>query len=212
MVRLPFLLVTLVGTGCYRPPNLPTTPWEAPVLSSGEDSPWRICAPERDQLIQCVVDGDTFDTRACGTANGAERFRMLGIDAPETEKPGVEAGCFADNALRELNRVMTGRVLTLSFDRNCTDVRTRTLAYVWMDAQEAEFVLDPRVYSDLRADVGDTGDAEPRVMLNEYFLLAGFARRFDEDWVEPLRWEAELIAAERLAQSRRNGLWGTCSQ
>ena len=48
------------------------------------------------------------------------------------------------------------------------------------------------------------------VMINAYLLATGYARRFDEAWVEALYWENELVAAERLAELRQNGLWATC--
>jgi endonuclease YncB( thermonuclease family) len=70
------------------------------------------------------------------------------------------------------------------------------------------------VLDDVTSDVADTDEEEPvrRVLLNEYLLLAGWVRRYDEDWVEPLSLEADLIAAERLAQVRQQGLWGRCAE
>ena len=210
------LLTMLLATACYRAPDLPTTPYQAPPLISDENSPVRICAPERDVRVACTVDGDTFDAFTCGQDAGGERFRMLGIDAPETEKPGKPADCYADIAAQELRRVLSNRFVTLAFDRTCTDVYGRTLAYVWMDLDEARNLLDPRVLDELEASadvvVSDTGGtaSTARVLINTYMLLAGYARRFDEDWVEPLRFEAEMIAAERLASVRANGLWAAC--
>jgi endonuclease YncB( thermonuclease family) len=207
--------------GCYRGPDLPTTPWEAPPLVSGEDDAWRLCAPDRPLRVGCTLDGDTFDGPLCGNGDeGSERFRMLGINAPEIEHPGEPAQCWGDIASQELGRVLNNRTVTISFDRFCTDVYSRTLAYVWMELGEARQVLDPRVVDDLRVTKTsgieqDTGDltTEPvvtLVLINEYMLRAGYARRFDEDWVEPLRWEPEMIAAERTAQVRGMGLWATC--
>lgn len=62
----------------------------------------------------------------------------------------------------------------------------RTLVYVWMEADE----LEP--------------------LINEYLLLGGFARLFDEAWVDPLRWQNEFVEATTIAQHRRSGLWSAC--
>lgn len=209
MTRLWFPLLLI---GCYTPPDLPITPWADGVLVSEEGDPTFVCAPERIARVSCTIDGDTSDIVACG--DGGERLRLLGIDAPETEKPGTEAECFADLATAELSRLIDGRVVTLSFDRQCTDAFTRTLAYIWLDLDDAQDVLPDDVIEELltlRSDsLSDTGAANQRILVNEYMLLKGFVRRFDEEWVEPLRWEPELVAAERLAQVRREGLWSAC--
>lgn len=202
------LLLTLLAA-CYDAPDLPTIPWEAPPLVSADDSPIRICAPERPARVACVTDGDTFDSGQCG--DGGETWRMLGINAPETEKPGQEAECYADIAATELRRLLLARNVVLTHDRECTDVYRRTLGYVWIDARTAFSVLDAQILDDLeRLGLADLTSDDGLVMLNAYLLVAGFVRRFDEEWVEPLRWEAELIAAERLAQVRRAGLWSAC--
>jgi endonuclease YncB( thermonuclease family) len=197
--------------GCYRAPDLPTTPYEAPVLSSSEGGPFTACAPRRDVVVACTVDGDTLDVGQCGESAGGERVRLLGIDAPETEKPGQEVECFADRAASELQRIAAGRYLTLTFDAECTDTFGRTLAYVWMDLRDAEIVLDgPQLDELVESSTFDEDDASPQVLLNEYLLLGGFVQRFSEEWVEDLRWEQDLIAAERLAYARQQGLWSSC--
>lgn len=201
------LLPLLITVGCYTPPNLDTTPWETPILSQGEFSP---CATARVERVACIIDGDTFDTFSCGSDDEA-RIRMLGLQAPEVEKPGEEAQCYADASTRELSRILLDRTVTLTFDAECEGVFGRTLAYVWMPADEVEPLLDARTFEDLtESSTFDEDDAEPLILLNEYMLLAGFSRRYDEDWVDPLRWEPEFIEAETLAQNRRAGLWSIC--
>jgi len=202
------LLLALLA--CQDVDDIPGTPWDVPILVSDPEDPWHRCAPDRDVRVDCTLDGDTFDISACGEG---ERVRMLGIDAPETEKPGKEADCWGPEAAAELNRLLAGRVVTLSFDRECKDIfpppNDRTLAWVWMDVQDAVTLFDPSLLDDVLDDV-DLTEERPRVLLNEYLLLAGWARRYDEAWVQPLALEGELIAAERLAMVRRQGLWGRC--
>lgn len=195
---LPALLLA-----CYAPPDLPTTPYALPHL--GDAGPG-VCRAERDLRVTCVIDGDTFGIGDCTPDAG--RFRLLGIDAPEAARPGTEAECFADAATDELRRLAEGQLLTVSYDRACTDVYGRDLVYLWLDAEEAERHIPASLLSRLPAAQGD--DQAPAVLLNAYLLVAGFARRFDADWVEPLRYEHELIAAERTAALRQNGLWARC--
>ena len=185
----------LIG-GCYQPPEFPpTVPWDAPVLVSETDAPYATCAPASNERIQCALDGDTVDVGACG--GDAERIRMLGIDAPETANLGSGPDCYANQAFSELQRIVDGRVLTLSYDRECTGVFGRTLAYLWLDLEDAYARLGEDAVEDVlslhREDVED----EPMVLLNTYLLLRGYVRRFDEAWVAPLRYDAEFAAAER---------------
>ncbi len=203
--------LTLLALGaCYspNPSGLPTIPYEAPILEA--EGIVEVCAPERLSVVACVVDGDTLDLTRCGLDGGGERVRLLGIDAPETEKPGTEADCYGDIASRELSRLLLGRSVWLSFDAECEGVFQRTLAYVWMDQEDAEVVMSRPLFEDLlesqTSEVGMSG----RVMINTYLLLGGFVTRFDEAWVEPLKWQSELIEAEQLARARRQGLWSTC--
>ncbi|MCB9663159.1 MAG: thermonuclease family protein [Alphaproteobacteria bacterium] len=193
----------LLVPACYTPPDLPVTPFETPILVDGT---FEVCASERAVRVACTVDGDTVDLASCGSAG--ERVRLLGIDAPETAKPGEGAQCGADEAAAFLARVVDHQIVRVGFDATCTDVYDRTLAYLWLDRAYAERALDAQVLEDVVRLHG--ADPEDPVLLSTYLLAAGWARRFDEDWVEPLRFERELQAAERLARVRGAGVWGTC--
>jgi micrococcal nuclease len=201
-------LVPLLLVGCYTPPDVETTPFETPILTNETVG---ACASQRGERVACVIDGDTFDAFECGTDNRTDTIRLLGIDAPETEKPGSEAQCFADTAFAELARITEGRFVQLTFDSECQGVFGRTLAYVWMEAQELEPLIDARLFEDLTdSSTFDEDDDRPLMLINEYLLLGGFARLFDEAWVDPLRWQPELVEATTIAQNRRSGLWGIC--
>lgn len=202
------LALTVALAGCYTPPDLPVVPYEAPILS-GDGTPVEVCAPERDARVGCTIDGDTVDLDDCG--EDGERLRLLGIDAPETAKPGTPAECYADLAEAELRRVVGDEIVRLAFDRDCVDVfGERTLAYLWLDQTTARARLGEDETDDVLAIHGASDDPDARVLVNTYLLLEGWVRRYDEEWVEPLRWEAEFIAAERLAQVRGNRLWSAC--
>ncbi len=181
---------------------------EVPYLSSSDDGAAAACAPERPDRVACGIDGDTVDLSVCG--GDAERVRMLGIDAPETAKPGQSAECGADLAASTLDQVLTGQSVSLTFDRDCEGVFGRTLAYVWMDADDAVRALGADDVEEMHALQGDGDDEEAPVLINAWMLWTGLARRYDEDWVEPLREGPLLIAAERIARSRSSGVWGAC--
>jgi micrococcal nuclease len=91
--------------------------------SSGPDRGERVTAS-----VVRVVDGDTIVVTLDGVE---ESVRYIGIDTPETSKPGQALECFANEAT-ELNRrlVTEGRVV-LGFDRELRDAYDRLLAYVW---------------------------------------------------------------------------------
>src|SRR6478609_2341097 len=76
-----------------------------------------------------VVDGDTIDIR--DDNRGRLRVRLLGIDTPETKKPGYTVGCWGPEATEFAQSTMVGQRVALvpdpTLDR--TDRFGRTLAY-----------------------------------------------------------------------------------
>jgi micrococcal nuclease len=71
-----------------------------------------------------VVDGDTIVV-------GDERVRLIGIDTPETVKPGTPVQCFGREASAELKRLVEGRRVRLERDVEERDRYGRLLAYVY---------------------------------------------------------------------------------
>jgi endonuclease YncB( thermonuclease family) len=155
--------------------------------------------------VTAAVDGDTLDVRA---ADGDERVRLLGVDAPELAHHGLPAGCGASEA-HEALRGLEGRIVTLGFDRVCADAYGRTLAYAAVPREDLERAW-PDAARVLPLVDRATGADEPEPDLSVALLAAGRVRRFDEAWVQPLRAERALLAAERLARARASGVWGDC--
>ena len=197
-----FTLLITLSTGClYQPPSdLDLVKGDVPIVAVGQ------CQPSRVDRAACVIDGDTFDVGQCGDDFG-ERIRMLGIDAPELAHPDQEEECYADLAHRELQRLITGQSVTLTFDVDCEGVFGRTLAYVWLQGDDAEAVFDPADLDEL-ADTTEAGDDS--VLVNEYLLIRGFARLYDEDFADDIRLFDRLSSAETVARSRGAGLWASC--
>jgi len=74
-----------------------------------------------------VVDGDTIKVRYDGEE---EYVRYIGIDTPESVKPGSPVECFGPEA-KELNERLVGDRVRLVFDRERRDRYGRLLAYVY---------------------------------------------------------------------------------
>ena len=75
-----------------------------------------------------VVDGDTVVVR---TGGHEERVRYIGVDTPESVKPGTPVQCFAKAASAENRRLVEGREVRLVEDLDAHDRYGRTLAYVY---------------------------------------------------------------------------------
>jgi micrococcal nuclease len=112
-----YLLLVLVATVILRP-------WEeVPRLFAGE--------PARSEWAYVIraVDGDTIEARVGGEV---EDIRYIGIDTPETVKPGTPVQCFGPRAHRFNARLVGRRRVRLVFDAERRDVYGRLLAYVYL--------------------------------------------------------------------------------
>lgn len=127
-------------------------------------------------LVEDVVDGDTFVGQG---ADGEERVRIIGVDTPETSS----GDCYAQEAKTFLLRQIFGKWVWLTFDRGCTDVFDRTLAYVHLGTNEQDFV-------------------------QRQILLGGYAQAFPFDDTSTF----EDLFAQDEATARENGVggWGQC--
>lgn len=76
-----------------------------------------------------VVDGDTVEVRLDGKT---EDVRYIGVDTPETVKPGAPVDCFGPQASAFNHRLVEGRRVRLVFGVEQRDVYGRLLAYVYL--------------------------------------------------------------------------------
>jgi micrococcal nuclease len=76
-----------------------------------------------------VIDGDTIEVALPG---GVEDVRYIGIDTPETVKPGTPVQCYGPKAHRVNERLVAGRRARLVFDTERRDIYHRLLAYVYV--------------------------------------------------------------------------------
>jgi micrococcal nuclease len=75
-----------------------------------------------------VVDGDTIHVAVGGRE---ERVRYIGVDTPESVKPGTPVQCFAKRASAYNARLVAGQRVKLVLDAEHRDRYGRLLAYVY---------------------------------------------------------------------------------
>jgi micrococcal nuclease len=74
-----------------------------------------------------VIDGDTIEVRVRGRY---EDVRLIGIDTPETKKPGTPIQCFGPRASRFTHSLLEGKRVHLVLGAERRDTYGRLLAYV----------------------------------------------------------------------------------
>jgi micrococcal nuclease len=140
---------------------------------SGDPGP-----PTYDARVVHVVDGDTI---AVALRDGRrETVRVLGVDTPETVKPGTPVQCYGPEASRYTKSRLTGRAVRLELDAETRDRYGRLLAYVLVDGRRFDDELLRLGYA--RLLVIAPNDAHGRA----------------------------LLAAENDAREHRRGLWSAC--
>jgi micrococcal nuclease len=87
------------------------------------------CGSSPAVRVDRVVDGDTIVVRIDGRE---ERLRYIGVDTPESVKPGERAQCFGKTAAAANRRLVEGRELRLVYDAEPRDHYGRLLAYVYV--------------------------------------------------------------------------------
>lgn len=131
-------------------------------------------------LVLKVVDGDTIDIR--DDDRGRLRVRILGIDTPETRKPGFTVGCWGPEATAFAKATMLGQRVALVTDptQDATDRYGRTLAYL------------------VRGDGWDYSVEAARAGTAQSYVYAR----------NPVARYGAIVAAEAEARDARRGLWG----
>lgn len=127
-----------------------------------------------------VVDGDTIAVERSGRE---DKVRYIGVDTPETKKPGSPVECYGRRASAENERLVRGERVRLVADAEARDRYGRMLAYVY------------------RADDGRFVNAE--------LVRGGFAQPLT---IPPNVAHADEFAAlARTARRQGRGLWGACA-
>ncbi len=80
--------------------------------------------------VERVVDGDTVVVRLDGRR---ERVRYIGVDTPESVRPGTRVQCYGKAAAAANRRLVQGAQVRLVYDAEARDRFGRLLAYVYRD-------------------------------------------------------------------------------
>ena len=137
-------------------------------------------APITRGTVSRVVDGDTIHVSAGGRT---QDVRLIGIDTPETVDPNRPVGCYGPQASASMKHWLTGKEVSLVYDRETHDKYGRYLAYVYLDGN-------------------------PRVSVEQRLLTDGYARTLS---IPPNTAHAsEYAALERAAAIAGRGLWSAC--
>jgi micrococcal nuclease len=107
-------------------------PWES-WDALGQDEPRAASV-----TVTRVVDGDTVEVELDGET---EDVRYIGVDTPETVKPGVPVDCFGPQASSFNHRLVEGRPVRLVFGAERRDQYGRLLAYVYLGDRFVNAVL-----------------------------------------------------------------------
>src|SRR3954468_7195117 len=135
--------------------------------------------PTADGTVTRVVDGDTIHVAVGGQD---ETVRYIGIDTPESVKPGTPVQCFAKAASAANERLVDGRRVRLSYDAERRDRYGRLLAYVYRDGDDA--------------------------FVNARLVEDGYARTLT---IPPnVRFADRFASLARSAREQRRGLWRAC--
>jgi micrococcal nuclease len=151
------------------------------VRHGGRGSPSGGAGSSRTAHVLRTIDGDTILVAVGGAQ---ERVRYIGMDTPETVKPGTPVACFGKRASAENHRLVDGRDVRLVADREARDRYGRTLAYVY------------------RASDG--------LFVNAELVRGGYATPLS---IAPnVRFAARFADLARAARASGRGLWSACER
>lgn len=142
-------------------------------------------APGVAARVSRVVDGDTLKVRIAGRT---ETVRVIGLDTPESVKPGTPVECFAIRAATEAERLLpVGAEIGLEADptQATRDQYGRLLAHVWLS--------DGSLFA-------------------EEMIRGGFGIHYVYGGVPSIH-ARRLAAAEGAARAAQRGIWSpsTCA-
>ena len=133
--------------------------------------------------VDHVVDGDTVRIISRGFQT---TVRLIGIDTPETKRPGYPVQCGGPQASAETTRLLpVGRAVRVVSDpsQDARDKYNRFLGYIY------------------------AGGSGARGSINYRLVSGGFAKAYIYGGV-PFQYATSFLAGEASAKRRRIGIWG----
>ena len=159
---------------------------QSPATAADEPGGYEIAEVTR------IVDGDTVEVRIIERADGpgagraeiGETYsvRLIGIDTPESVKPGSPIECFGVEASAAAKSLLDGQTVALVKDVEETDAYERLLRYVYLGEE----------------------------MVNARLVLNGYANAYT--YPPNVRHSELFVTLQREARATDAGLWGpdTC--
>ena len=189
-----WLTVVVLASGCSNPSmrvivdRATTAPANA-APSDASQAAAALTGPgpvEANATIVRAVDGDTVHVllNDASGADARETVRLIGIDTPETHRPGTPIQCFGPEASRFTAALLTpGTTVRLERDVEARDRYGRLLAYIF------------------RASDG--------VFVNLALARNGFAHAYT--FPPNVAHTDEFVEAAGLARDEGLGLWSGCA-
>jgi micrococcal nuclease len=166
-------LVARAGGGTDREGQAPDARGRAAALPGERPN------TQLDGIVSRITDGDTIRVRI-GSAE--ERVRYIGMDTPETHRPGTPVQCFGPEATRYNAQLVANQRVRLVLDAETRDRYGRLLAYVYR-ARDGLFV-------------------------NAQLVRAGYAAPLT---IPPdVAHADDFVRLAREARERGRGLWSAC--
>ncbi len=130
----------------------------------------------QELTVERIIDGDTL------VASG-KTVRLIGVDTPETVKPGTEVQCYGPEASNYLEELLpVGSRVKIETDVEPMDRYERNLGYLYR--------------------------ANDNLFINEDLVVRGYARLLIIG--KNRAHEHELRLAEAAAKRAAAGVWGAC--
>lgn len=140
-----------------------------------------------DAVVVRVVDGDTIVVEIEGRVDGPgageaplgseQRVRLIGIDTPESVRPGTPVECFGREASDAAKALLEGETVRLIKDVEETDRYDRLLRYVYLGEE----------------------------MANARLVTNGYATAYT--YPPNIRWSELFVQLQREARENDRGLW-----
>ena len=121
------------GPTASAAPSVSPSPWASPALGTGPVGPTTLA-----QVIR-VVDGDTIKVSIDGTEY---TVRYIGMDTPETVKPGTPVQWMGPEASAANKALVEGQQVVLEKDVSEVDRYGRLLRNVWLDRPEGWLLVN----------------------------------------------------------------------
>ncbi len=148
------------------------------VQRAGDSADAPTAGASRTAAVVRVVDGDTIVVRFGGRE---ERVRYIGVDTPESVRPGTPVQCFAERASAFNAQLVEGKTVRLDQDVEARDRYGRLLAYVHAGG----------------------------VFVNAELVRHGYARPLTVP--PNVRYADRFARLASQARERGTGLWSDCS-